>query len=77
MTDDEYAQASAQLDEEAGRLRERLEALEEIIHGKLIAEAEKHIGRVEAIERQIREIVLRLCEVEREQTELRIAEAMG
>jgi hypothetical protein len=76
MTEQEFAQASADLDAEAGALRERLQDLEELVHGKLVDETERNIVRVAAIERQIREIVLRLCEIEREQIELRVAKAL-
>lgn len=77
MTEEEYDQAAVELADEAARLRERLRALEQIVHGKLLGDAEKHMGRIEAVERQITAIVLRLTALEREQTDLLIARAMG
>lgn len=77
MTEEEFARASAELDEEARSLRDRLHTLEEIVHGKLLKDAEEHLGRIAAVERQIREIVLRLCDIEREKTDLRIVKAMA
>jgi hypothetical protein len=77
MTEQEYEQAAAELTDEAARLRERLRALEQIIHGKLLPDAAKHLGRIEAIERQIVAIVLRLSEIERDQIDLRIVRATG
>jgi hypothetical protein len=77
MTEEEYEKAAAALAGEAEQLRQRLRTLEQIVHGKLLPNAEEHLGRIAAVERQITDIVLRLSQIDREQTELRIARVMG
>jgi hypothetical protein len=73
-TDNVDARATELADEESG-LKERLRAIEDEIQTKLRHEG--HAGaRIDAAERDVRKIVLRLVEIEREQIELRVAASL-
>lgn len=76
MTDDEYQRALTELATEAATLRERLHYFENLVHDRLACNVEEHNSRINNAERQIRKIVLRLAEVDRERTELNIARAV-
>ena len=64
---------SAELAAEEAGLRERLRALEALIHDRLKRDLEGNMKKIEEVERELRAIVLRLVQIEREQIELRIA----
>ena len=72
---DLVAQAAALAAEETA-LRERLRSLEDDLHSLLRRGAHASADRADSIEREIRKIVLRLVEIEREQIELRIAASL-
>ncbi len=72
MTDEEFNKASTGLSTEASALREELHYFENLVHDRLNRDLETHNGRINNAERRIREIVLRLVEIEREQIELNV-----
>jgi len=76
MTEDEYTTASTELATEAATLRERLHYFENLVHDRLARDTHEHYGRINNAEKHIRDIVLRLVEIEREQIELNISKTM-
>jgi hypothetical protein len=75
MTENSLQTESARIDAEIADLKEQLRTYEERIHGDIKNQADPNWNRVRGIDNRIRDIVLRLVELEREQIELRIASA--
>jgi hypothetical protein len=73
MPDETDVSEETRIDEEIARLREQLRTFEERIHGDLLRKPQPNINRINGIERRIRQIVLRIVELEREKIELRVA----
>jgi len=61
------------IEAEIASLKAQLAEYEERIHGQLKIERNPNWNRIRGIENRIREIVLRIVELEREQIEARIA----
>ena len=76
MTHEEFQKASTELSTEVAMLRERLHYFENLVHDRLNRDTHEHFGRINNAEKHIRDIVLRLVELEREQIELNIAKAL-
>jgi hypothetical protein len=73
MTEKPLDTESARIEAEITALKEQLRAYEERIHGELKLDPDPNWNRIRGIENRIREIVLRLVELEREQIELHIS----
>jgi hypothetical protein len=73
MTQNSPTPESERIDAEIALLKAQLADYEERIHGQLKKEPNPNWNRIRGIENRIREIVLRLVELEREQIEARIA----
>ena len=61
---------------EAAELRARLRELEDRIHSDLRRNTHDNIDTIEDVEKEVRRIVVRLSEIERETIEARVAENM-
>ena len=76
MTVEDLETAASALAAEEASLRERLRALEDEIHSSLKRNPHANAAAIDEREREIRRIVLRLVAIERERTELEIAESL-
>jgi hypothetical protein len=72
MTQNPPDTEAARIDAEIEALKGQLRAFEETIHGELKSEPEPNWNRIRGIENRIREIVLRLVDLERALIELHI-----
>ncbi len=73
MTDGDIDAQRSALDAEESELRTRLRALEELVHSRLLPDRRSNATAIDRAEREIRSVVLRLVEMERDRIELNIA----
>jgi hypothetical protein len=76
MTPEDQGAQMAALAAEETALRDRLRALEDELHTTLRRDPHGNAARIDAAERELRKIVLRLVEIEREQIELRLSASL-
>ncbi len=76
MTEDDLGTDEARLTAERASLIERLRALEDDVQAHRSTKPGAHADRIDSLEKEIRKIVLRLVEIEREEIELRIAASL-
>lgn len=76
MTEDDLGTDEARLTAERASLIERLRSLEDDVHSHQSRDKSAHADRIDSMEKEIRKIVLRLVEIEREEIELRIAASL-
>jgi vacuolar-type H+-ATPase subunit D/Vma8 len=76
MSVDETGAGEAALAAEAAELRARLRDLEDRIHSTLRRNAHDNSAAIQELEKEVRRIVMRLSDIERETVEARIAESM-
>ena len=76
MTAEDLDTQTAALGAEETDLRERLRSLEDELHSGLRRDAHGNAKAIDAAEREIRKIVLRLVAIERERIELTVAAAL-
>ena len=66
----------ARIQTERERLRAQLRAFEEKVHGELLLEPKPNWNRIRGVESRIRDVVLRLVELEREEIAARVAASL-
>ena len=76
MSADQIDVNEAGLAAEAAGLRARLRELEDQIHSTLRRNTHENIDAIQDLEREVRRIVVRLSEIERETIEARVADNM-
>jgi hypothetical protein len=76
MTAQDLDSREAALSAERDALLGRIRALEDDVHTVLMRDPHANADRIGSVEREIRKIVLRLVEIEREQIEVRIAASL-
>lgn len=76
MSAHELDARSAEITAEEARLRKELRGLEDEVHSRLRRDTHANADKIEAVEKQIRAVVLRLSALEQEQIEITIARSL-